>query len=161
MISVGCGFNTSAASAKLCSSSSSSSSSIICKPRQPVRGATIAAASGVTSSSSSTSGSEIDGDDDDDHDGDNLHADSSSSSGKALRVERLLANLGYGRRKECTALVKQKRLVFASSGQPAKVRPAAALPAVPAGLHSHWNAELPSCTQLPLFVARLAAHNMT
>lgn len=41
--------------------------------------------------------------------------------GKPLRVERLLANLGYGKRKECTAMIKRKQLVWADTGQPAKV----------------------------------------
>lgn len=41
--------------------------------------------------------------------------------GKPLRVERLLANLGYGKRKECTVMIKRKKLVFADTGQPAKV----------------------------------------
>jgi hypothetical protein len=42
--------------------------------------------------------------------------------GKPLRVERLLANLGYGKRKECTVMIKRKQLVYADTGQPAKVR---------------------------------------
>lgn len=41
--------------------------------------------------------------------------------GKPLRVERLLANLGYGKRKECTVMIKRKQLVYADTRQPAKV----------------------------------------
>lgn len=44
-----------------------------------------------------------------------------SSAGKPLRVERLLANLGYGNRKEATLMIKRKQLVYADTGQPAKV----------------------------------------
>lgn len=47
--------------------------------------------------------------------------DSSIRPGKPLRVERLLANLGYGKRKECTGMIKRKQLVFADTGLPAKV----------------------------------------
>jgi hypothetical protein len=47
--------------------------------------------------------------------------DSIVQQGKPLRVERLLANLGYGKRKECTAMIKRKQLVYAATGQPAKV----------------------------------------
>jgi hypothetical protein len=55
---------------------------------------------------------------------------SSSSSGpaakaqqleKPLRVERLLANLGYGKRQECAVMLKRRRVVYADSGKPAKV----------------------------------------
>jgi hypothetical protein len=58
-------------------------------------------------------------------------ASSSSSSGdpaaaklqpeKPLRVERLLANLGYGKRQECALMLKRRRVVYADSGKPAKV----------------------------------------
>jgi hypothetical protein len=41
---------------------------------------------------------------------------------KPLRVERLLANLGYGKRQECAALVKRGRVTLVDSGRPAKVR---------------------------------------
>jgi hypothetical protein len=54
-------------------------------------------------------------DDDDDSE------DSIFQQGKPLRVERLLANLGYGKRKECTVMIKRKQLVYAETGQPAKV----------------------------------------
>lgn len=47
--------------------------------------------------------------------------DDTAQPGKPLRVERLLANLGYGKRKECTAMIKRKQLVWAETGQPAKV----------------------------------------
>lgn len=47
-----------------------------------------------------------------------------SRPGKPLRVERLLANLGYGKRKECTVMIKRQQLVYAATGQPAKVRQA-------------------------------------
>jgi hypothetical protein len=36
-------------------------------------------------------------------------AAASTAAGKALRVERLLANLGYGKRRECQVLVKKGR----------------------------------------------------
>eukprot|EP00775_Hariotina_reticulata_P003328 gene3328-3605_t len=90
-----------------------SSSSFIGSPQQPQKNAGPAATS-RDSFNSSAAGS----DDDDDN---SLQPADSSSLGKPLRVERLLANLGYGRRKECMSLVKQKRLLYASSGQPAKV----------------------------------------
>lgn len=41
--------------------------------------------------------------------------------GKPVRVERLLANLGYGKRKECQAMVRRKRVTRAAGGKPLKV----------------------------------------
>ncbi|WIA11802.1 hypothetical protein OEZ85_011894 [Tetradesmus obliquus] len=40
---------------------------------------------------------------------------------KPLRAERLLANLGYGKRQECALMLKRRRVVYADSGKPAKV----------------------------------------
>jgi hypothetical protein len=40
---------------------------------------------------------------------------------KPLRVERLLANLGYGKRQECAMMLKRRRVVYADTGKPAKV----------------------------------------
>jgi hypothetical protein len=45
------------------------------------------------------------------------------AAGVPLRVERLLANLGYGKRRKCAALIKQGRLVYTDTGAPAKVSP--------------------------------------
>jgi hypothetical protein len=69
--------------------------------------------------------------DDDEDETDNAAATSSSSSSgpaakapqqeKPLRVERLLANLGYGKRQECAVMLKRRRVVYADSGKPAKV----------------------------------------
>ena len=57
----------------------------------------------------------------DDEEIDDEENSSIPQQGKPLRVERLLANLGYGKRKECTAMIKRKQLVYAATGQPAKV----------------------------------------
>ncbi|GLC33148.1 hypothetical protein PLESTM_000029900 [Pleodorina starrii] len=51
------------------------------------------------------------GEDDDDDDGD------APVAGKALRVERLLANLGYGKRRECQVLVKKGRVTTRDGGK--------------------------------------------
>jgi hypothetical protein len=56
---------------------------------------------------------------------------------RPLRVERLLANLGYGKRQECAALIKRGRVTYAATGAPAKVRSArdmAFLPFLGAGV---------------------------
>jgi hypothetical protein len=64
------------------------------------------------------SGGSVDPAEDDEEDSFGGHA---GGAGKPLRVERLLANLGYGKRKECIAMIKRKQLVWAETGQPAKV----------------------------------------
>lgn len=40
---------------------------------------------------------------------------------KPVRVERLLANLGYGTRQECAALIRRGALTFAASGMAARI----------------------------------------
>lgn len=40
-----------------------------------------------------------------------IHCVPCAEPGRPLRVERLLANLGYGKRKECQGLVKQGRVL--------------------------------------------------
>jgi hypothetical protein len=74
---------------------------------------------GIISSSGSKAAATCgggDSDDDDDASG------APQQQGKPLRVERLLANLGYGKRKECSVMIKQRQLTYAESGKPAKVR---------------------------------------
>lgn len=68
-----------------------------------------------------TSSSGADGDDNDEAD----DGTAPVQPGKPLRVERLLANLGYGKRKECTSMIKRRQLVYVATGLPAKVRVAA------------------------------------
>jgi len=60
-------------------------------------------------------------DEDDDSSSSSPAAAEDESSGKPLRVERLLANLGYGKRQECASLIKRGRVTYAASGNPAKV----------------------------------------
>uniref|UniRef100_A0A383VHA8 Pseudouridine synthase RsuA/RluA-like domain-containing protein n=1 Tax=Tetradesmus obliquus TaxID=3088 RepID=A0A383VHA8_TETOB len=88
--------------------------------------------------SSSQQASTADSDDEDESEDATPAASSSSSSSsssdgptaaaaakpqpeKPLRVERLLANLGYGKRQECALMLKRRRVVYADSGKPAKV----------------------------------------
>lgn len=75
----------------------------------------------VVARSSSSNGA---GDDEDNDDADDGTA-AAVQPGKPLRVERLLANLGYGKRKECTSMIKRRQLVYVATGLPAKVRVAA------------------------------------
>ena len=49
-------------------------------------------------------------------------ADSFLEAGVPLRVERLLANLGYGKRRECATMVKKGQVVFKETGLRPKVR---------------------------------------
>ncbi|EFJ43850.1 pseudouridine synthase mitochondrial precursor [Volvox carteri f. nagariensis] len=57
---------------------------------------------------SAADGNDDDGDDDD---------EGATVAGKALRVERLLANLGYGKRRECQVLVKKGRVTRRDGGK--------------------------------------------
>lgn len=54
-------------------------------------------------------------------DADGDEGDELSDPAKPLRVERLLANLGYGKRQECAALVKRGRVTLAASGKALRV----------------------------------------
>jgi hypothetical protein len=72
------------------------------------------------SAGKSAGGAEADDGADSDADGGGGGADA-DAAGRPLRVERLLANLGYGKRQECAALVKRGRVTFAANGKAAKV----------------------------------------
>ena len=61
--------------------------------------------------------SDADGEDDDD----TSPAHTQLHQQKPLRVERLLANLGYRARKECAAMIKRGQLVLSATGQRLKV----------------------------------------
>jgi hypothetical protein len=91
----------------LCSNSDSSSSS----PNSSCRPLPCSSKARSVSTSAAASNADEGADDD----------EADAKPGKPLRVERLLANLGYGKRKECTVMIKRKQLVFADTGQPAKV----------------------------------------
>lgn len=72
-------------------------------------------------------------DDEDDEDD-----QAAAAAGKPLRVERLLANLGYGKRQECAALVKRGKVTLAASGKAAKVGNAVCLTAVHLLVLDRW-----------------------
>lgn len=75
------------------------------------------------------SGSGSDDEDEDDDQDDAAAADDSSNGGtttaanatKPVRIERLLANLGYGNRRECSTLIKRGRVTLASTGAPLRI----------------------------------------
>ncbi|KAI8468519.1 MAG: pseudouridine synthase [Monoraphidium minutum] len=88
--------------------------------RRPPRGA---AARAAADKGSGGTGAGADGDDGKD-------AGAPADPSKPLRIERLLANLGYGKRQECATLVKRGRVTLAASGSALRVGDKARAPEV-------------------------------